>query len=324
MSRPGEFELIERYLAPLSGDGSFGLKDDAAWLQPPVGERLVVTHDTIIEGIHFLSGDPSQTIAQKALRVNLSDLFAKGAKPLAYTLSLGLPDGWEEETLAHLAQGLSQDQSEYNLTLLGGDTYRSPERLCLGVSMFGMTLRGSYVSRLNAQDSEVVAVTGSIGNAALGLNVVQGRLTVGSDQDDWLIDRYRVPRPHGVYGELVSEFASSAMDISDGLLGDLVKLCSASDVSANVERNHIPLSDATLRAIEGDDSLWSRILSGGDDYEILMTLPRHKFDACAKAAKRHGIRFTEIGHIFDGPAGQVTLQVDGKAVDCDAASYSHF
>ena len=323
-NRPGEFEMIARYFAPLAHEGAFGLKDDAALLSLPPDRQLVVTHDSLLEGIHFLPDDPPNTVAKKALRVNLSDLFAKGAEPHSYSLSLGLPDNWKQPDIELFAKGLAEDQEHFVIKLTGGDTYRSPHGLCIGIAMFGSVPRGCYVSRLTAVPGEMIVVSGTIGNAAMGLDVRQDRLDIDGESNEWLADRYRVPQPLPAYAAIVREFATASMDVSDGLLGDLAKLCSASDIEATVERDDIPRSKAAQIAIDANPELWERVLGGGDDYEILFTLPPDRFELCREAARQMDVAITAIGKTRAGPAGEVTLQLDGKSVPVSASSWSHF
>jgi len=322
--RPGEYEMIARYFAPLAHEGAFNLKDDAALLSLAQDRQLVITHDSLLEGIHFLPDDPRDTVAKKALRVNLSDLFAKGAEPHSYSLSLGLPDEWDERDIELFAKGLAEDQEHFDTRLTGGDTYRSPHGLCIGIAMFGSVPTDGYVSRLTAEPGEVIAVSGTIGNGALGLDVRQGRLDLVAEANDWLADRYRIPQPLPAYAAIVREFASASMDISDGLLGDLAKLCSASGLGATVERTALPLSEASKSAIDMDPKLWERVLGGGDDYEILFTVPSDRFELCQEAARAIDATITAIGKTHAGPAGEVTLQLDGKPVPVSASSWSHF
>lgn len=322
--RLGEFEMIARYFAPLAHKGAFGLKDDAALLSLPPARQLVITHDSLLEGIHFLPDDPLDTVSKKALRVNLSDLFAKGAEPHSYSLSLGLPDDWEQRDIELFAKGLEEDQEHFGIKLTGGDTYRSPQGLCIGIAMFGSVSADRYVSRLAAGRGEVIAISGTIGDGALGLYVRQGRLNIDAESNEWLADRYRIPQPIPAYAAIVREFASASMDISDGLLGDLAKLCSASNLAARVERNDVPLSKAARAAIDIDPELWDRVLGGGDDYEILFTVPSDRFEMCREAARQMDVAITAIGNTCAGPAGGVTLQLDGKPVHVSASSWSHF
>lgn len=324
MSRAGEFDWIARYFAPLAGDGAFDLKDDAALVDVAGYENLIITQDAILEGIHFLPDDPLETVAQKALRVNLSDIVSKGGKPLCYSIALGVPDRWKDGDIEQFATGLASDQDTFGLLLTGGDTYRSPERLCVSVTMIGVPAAAGYRSRLGAQVGDLVFVSGTIGDAALGLKVAQSTLETFNEGAAFLLDAYRVPSPPESIGDVVSKFASASMDISDGLLGDCRKLCSSSNVAAELNMMKVPLSPAACRVVETDPGHWRAVLTGGDDYQTLCTVPVKFADEFRLGAKNLGVSTTAIGSITDGDAGKVTLDMGGNAVSIDEDSFSHF
>lgn len=327
MTRPGEFDIIERYFAPLAAPGSFGLKDDAALLRVPEGGELVVTQDAILEGIHFLDTDPMDTIAHKALAVNASDCAAKGARPFAYSLALGLPDRLTEPEIAAFAEGLKRAQALFGVELTGGDTYRSPDRLAVSVSMFGTVRTGQYKSRMGAQVGDVIAVSNTIGEGALGLQVALGQLA--SSRDDLLLKAYQTPRPPVELAGAIQEFASASMDISDGLLGDCVKLLGASGVAGTVERDSIPLSEYV--AALADEKIWNAILSGGDDYQVLFTVPANRWRLCQQrvstlAETTDGLKhqITPIGKVITGVSGALSLTVGGVSQGVETTAYTHF
>ena len=243
----GEDALIARYFRPLATDpGAFGLDDDAAALKPD-GDDIVVTTDAIVEGVHFLPDDPPDTVARKALRVNLSDLAAKGATPAGFVLTLALR-GADEAWLKPFAAALGEDATQFKCPLLGGDTVSTPGPLMVSVTAFGRVPSGKMVHRSGAKAGERVMVTGTIGDAALGLAVLKGGKIHAAATDtaarETLVGRYRVPQPRVAMAEIVRDHASAAMDVSDGLAGDLTKLCGVSDVSAAIDLVSIPLSDA--------------------------------------------------------------------------------
>jgi len=324
----GEERLIARYFRPLATvPNAFGLGDDAAVLTPPSGCDLVVTTDGVIAGVHFLPADPPQSIARKALRMNLSDLAAKGATPAGFLLSIALPTNTPESWIAAFAEGLGHDISQYGCPLLGGDTDRTPGPLSVSITAFGTLPHGAMVRRATAKPGDVIAVTGTIGDAALGVllhrdaNLAKS-WRLSSAGADHLRGRYLLPQPRNVLAEALRQHASAAMDVSDGLVGDLAKLCRASGVAAETDVEAIPLSDAARAALSADAKLIERILSGGDDYEILLTLPPAKFSAFRAAAENVGLSVAKIGQIMSGQG--VRCLREGKIVSLPQASYSHF
>jgi thiamine-monophosphate kinase len=324
----GEDSLIARYFRPLATDpGAFSLGDDAAILKA-LGDDIVVTTDAIVEGVHFLPDDPPDTIARKALRVNLSDLAAKGATPAGFVLTLALraaDDAW----LTSFARGLGSDAGLFGCPLLGGDTVSTPGPLMISITAFGRVPAGKMIHRRGAKPGDRVVVTGTIGDAALGLDVLKGGAVAAALAGDtaakqMLVERYRVPQPRNALANAVREHASAAMDVSDGLAGDLAKLCAASGVSAVIDAPSIPLSapTAALRA-RGTVGI-EAIVSGGDDYEILCTVPEASFEAFARAARSAGVAVTSIGSVIAESSVPKFLDGEGRAIPLRRLSYSHF
>src|SRR6202040_2338678 len=282
----GEDSLIARYFKPLATDpGAFGLTDDAAILKP-LGEDIVVTTDAIVEGVHFLSDDPPDTVARKALRVNLSDLAAKGATPAGFVLTLALRAA-DETWLTAFARGLGEDASRFGCPLLGGDTVSTPGPLMISITAFGRVAEGKMVHRSGAKPGDRVVVTGTIGDAALGLDLLKGGAAATALADDaaaraMLVEHYRVPQPRNALANAVRDHASAAMDVSDGLAGDLAKLCAASGVSAVIDAQSIPLSVPAATLLARGAIGIAAIVSGGDDYEILCAIPESSLEAFAR------------------------------------------
>jgi thiamine-monophosphate kinase len=324
----GEERLIARYFRPLAiAPNALDLGDDAAVLMPPAGCDLILTTDGVIAGVHFLPGDPPQSIARKALRMNLSDLAAKGAAPIGFLLSIALPTNTEEPWIAAFAEGLGQDISQYDCPLLGGDTDHTPGPLSVSITAVGTVPHGAMVRRATAKPGDIIAVSGTIGDAALGVLLhrdadfaKQWRLS--SAAQDHLRQRYLLPQPRNALADALRQHASAAMDVSDGLAGDLAKLCRASGLAAEVDIAGMPLSDAARAALSADGNLIERILTGGDDYEILLTLPAAEFDAFWAAAKSAGVPVTGIGQVRSGQG--VRFMREGKVFSFAQASYSHF
>lgn len=331
MPRPTEDQLISRYLAPLAtAAGADGLTDDAAVIPEGEGE-LVVTKDMAIAGVHFFPDDPPAMIAAKALRTNLSDLAAKGAVPVGFLLGLGLPPDWTEDFLAGFCAGLAEDAEAYSCPLYGGDTVRVPGPLTISITAFGRAER--WVRRRGARAGDLICVTGTIGDGALGLKVRQARRDpvaaagwIGQlepAEAGHLERRYLMPEPRSTLAGAVAGHASAAMDISDGLAGDLSKLLAASGVGATVDAGAVPLSAAARRAVAIDPALLATVLSGGDDYEILLTCRPDALAALAGAADRAGIPLATIGEVT-ATGGLTMLGSDGGPLDLGTGRFQHF
>jgi thiamine-monophosphate kinase len=324
----GEDALIARYFRPIATDpGAFDLDDDAAILNAAGGD-IVVTTDAIVEGVHFLSDDPPDTIARKALRVNLSDLAAKGATPAGFVLTLALrsaDDAW----LLPFARGLGEDASHFGCPLLGGDTVSTPGPGMISITAFGRVPQGKMVHRSGAKPGDRVVVTGTIGDAALGLDILTGGAVATVLADDaaakeMLVGRYRVPQPRNALAEAVRDHASAAMDVSDGLAGDLAKLCAASGVSAVIDAGSVPLSAGAATLLARGAVGIEAIVSGGDDYEILCAISEGSFEAFAQAARQAEVAVTCIGTVIAGPAVPRFLDNEGREIALRRLSYSHF
>lgn len=324
----GEDALISRYFKPLATDpGSFGLVDDAAILKA-LGEDVVVKTDAIVEGVHFFADDPPDTIARKALRVNLSDLASKGATPAGFVLTLALrraDDAW----LAPFARGLGEDAAHYGCPLLGGDTVSTPGPVMISIAAFGRVPAGRMVHRFGARPGDRVVVSGTIGDATLGLDILKGGAAAAGLAGDaaareMLVGRYRVPQPRNALAKAIRDHASAAMDVSDGLAGDLAKLCAASGVSAVIDAPGIPLSAPAASLLARGAVRIEALLSGGDDYEILCAIPENRYEAFAQAAQLAGVAVTPIGTVIAGDSAPGFLDAQGREIPLPRLSYSHF
>lgn len=329
--RLGEFQLIARYLAPLAKDpGAFGLKDDVCQLAVPDGQDLVISKDMLVSTIHFLPDDPPDLIAQKALRVNLSDLTAKGAAAAGYMLGLSLPDGWSEDWLGAFVEGLRRDGASFSHGLLGGDTVRSgSDRLTVSVTVFGFRSSGTILNRSSASAGDHLYVTGTIGEAALGLLLhmqkASGWQTALTSEDRrGLVHRYLLPQNRQSIHGLVCEFASASMDLSDGLIGDLQHICEASGLQASLDAQAIPLSGAARRACDADPACFEICLTGGDDYEVLFSVPDSRHAAFQAAIRSAPVPITRIGTLEDGVPSVSVLDADGEHLTWVSQSFSHF
>ena len=319
-----EDSLITRYFKPLATHpGALGLVDDAAFLKADRSD-LVITTDAIVEGVHFLPDDPPDTIARKALRVNLSDLAAKGATPAGFVLTLALRS-FDEAFLALFAKALGEDADHFGCPLLGGDTVSTSGPLMISVTAFGRVPAGTMVRRNGAQVGDAVIVTGTIGDAALGLAILQGRATAPDDASyAALVACYRVPQPRNALASIVRDYATAAMDVSDGLAGDLAKLCRASGVSANIEIASVPFSTSAAKMCRDGSVTVETLLAGGDDYEILSTVPQNHVATFLTACRAVGSSAAVIGAVVAGNAIPTFIAPDGQAVVLKRLSYSHF
>lgn len=324
----GEDALIANYFKPLATDpGAFNLADDAAILKASA-EDVVVKTDAIVEGVHFLPDDPPDTVARKALRVNLSDLAAKGAVPAGFVLTLALrsaDDAWLEP----FARALGEDATAFGCPLLGGDTVSTPGPVMISIAALGRVPAGKMVHRSGAKPGDRVIVTGTIGDASLGLNILKGgavaaALAGETAAREKLIARYRVPQPRNALALAVREFASASMDLSDGLAGDFAKLCAASGVSASIDVPSIPLSAPAAALVARNVAAIGALISAGDDYEIVCTVPEQRCAAFAEAARGVGVAVTSIGTIAAGAEGPRFLDAKGRALAVERPSYSHF
>jgi len=317
-----EFDLIDRLIAPLAtAPGAQGLGNDGATIAPGPGCELVITKDMMAEDVHFLADDPPDLIARKLLRVNLSDLAAMGARPLGYLLGLS-SDGRRDETwFRAFCKGLQQDQEQFDVSLLGGDTIASPKGvLTLSLTAFGEVPVGHSLSRSAVQPDDLVAVTGTIGDAALGLRAIRGELAeLDESKRMFLSDRYRLPQPRTVLGPALVGLAHAALDVSDGLIADAGHLASRSRLAVNLDWTRIPLSDAGRTALNRDSGLKSVVLGGGDDYELLFTFAPANLDQVEAVAFECGVTVTVIGtcaigagaHVFAPDGQEIGLQEDG-------------
>lgn len=326
----GEDRLITKYFRPLARHGgALGLLDDAAVLTPLASCDLVVTTDAIVAGIHFFADDPPDAVARKALRVNLSDLAAKGAKPSGFLLALALPERVAPSWLKAFAKGLGTDAQAYDCPLLGGDTVKTRGPVVVSITALGTLPQGSMVQRSGARVGDRVVVTGTIGDAALGLKLrresrAARRWKLDAKMQRHLADRYLLPQPRNAIAELLRKYASAAMDVSDGLGGDLNKLCRASGVSAEIDAARIPLSQAARAALKAEPALIKTILAGGDDYEIVCTMAATDVAAFHTASAVKGVMVTEIGSITAGKGGARFLGANGRPLSLKSLSYSHF
>jgi thiamine-monophosphate kinase len=296
MKPVGEFELIELFTRPLPlrGEGVIvGVGDDAAVLQPPRGERLVATSDAVFEGVHFDARFSAADIGWKALAVNLSDLAAMGARPLWALVALALPRDTDPVRVAGVARGLGACARAHGVAVVGGNVTRA-RQLSLTITVVGSAVRP--LLRDGARPGDAVMLSGTVGDAALGLK----RGAAPS-----LTRRQRRPEPRLALGRELHGLATSAIDLSDGLIQDLGHLCAVSKVGASVRLDELPLSAAYRRATRRAADPWGPALSGGEDYELCVTVPPRKVRAALAGAARAKTPLAVIGTILAGSGVQV-------------------
>lgn len=316
---PGEFDIIKRFFAPLCGPEALGLTDDAALLKPPTGYDMVVTTDTLIEGVHFRPQDPVELIAHKVLAVSVSDCVAKAAKPAHYFLSLSLPDAMSEHWLTAFSAGLSSAQSLFGCSLSGGDTTRSPGQLVITITLVGLVKTGDMVRRTGAQSGDNVYVTGTLGDAAFGLWCLQeddGRFPL-------LVEAYQKPLPPWQFGINLASWASSSADISDGLIADCGHIADASGILIELVQKKLPVSQQANELLGRTQSKKHLIWSGGDDYQIIFTAGAAQHANILDMAMNTNTRVTCIGAVKTG-SGVHLLDSEGETVQVTSGGYTHF
>lgn len=323
-----EFDVIQKLLAPLATSAAArGLIDDVAVLETT--GKLVVTTDAIVEGVHFLADDPIDTIAKKALRVNFSDIVAKGAKPIGALLTLIWPDHRTSKDIGDFARGLGEDLALFSIPLLGGDTTSTPGPLSVSITVFGLPLGDRVPSRADAKVGEQVWVTGFIGQAFLGLRALQespdvigahARDRVGVED---VIDWYRVPRPPIGFTEGIARCASASTDVSDGLIADAANVARASSVSIRLHGEAVPLSSAGHAHVSkfGARGL-AELVTGGDDYQALFTAPASERGAILAAARAADVNVALIGDVVDGEGVHISM-ADGAPLDLSVLGHRH-
>lgn len=323
----GEFDIIARCFAPLSASSAdaLGLKDDVALLS---AAGLAVTKDLLVEGVHFRAKDARDLIARKALRVNLSDLAAKGARPFGYFLGCVWPAGVKTEAIETFTRGLGEDQETYKIALLGGDTTAHRAKgapLTISVTMLGHA-QARITRREGAAIGDDVYVSGTIGDAGLALAVLEGALKVGAADKKALVERYQLPTPRVSLGGALLGLATASIDISDGLLADALHIAEQSSVAIDISAEKIPLSPPAARWLDGEEdrgASMAQIASFGDDYEILFTAPAARRRSIEMAAQVTKTPVARIGVVVRG-AGVRLIDAKGDAIDAPRLGYDHF
>jgi thiamine-monophosphate kinase len=327
-----EFDTIRDYFAPLAGGlaGADGLRDDGATLAVPGGYELVVTTDSLCGGRHFIGDEAPGDIARKALRVNLSDLAAMGAGPYAYQLALSLPvddTSIDEAWLDGFTAALTEDQQHFGLKLSGGDLTSTKGPLTITITAMGLVPEGAGVHRHGARAGDHIVITGQVGDAAAGLRVALGELDADEDIAEALIARYRLPQITTEIAGVVRAHANAGIDISDGMHADLRHICAASGLSADIHTNTIPLSPECDRLLRVGMLDWPGIVSGGDDYKLLLAVPEDRLDALMRALKGHGLTPAVIGRFTDSDNKSPKVRIyddTGTVLPVTQTGWQHF
>ncbi|MCL1036228.1 thiamine-phosphate kinase [Shewanella submarina] len=316
-----EFQLIENFFSgrgPLRRDVLLGIGDDCAVVQPAVNKSLAISVDTLVENVHFLPAMPAADLGYKALAVNLSDLASMGAEPAWMTLALTLPEP-DELWLRRFSEGLLDAAEYYGIALVGGDTTRGPKSITITVN--GQVPEDKALTRGGAKAGDWIYVTGTLGDSALGLQLLQGKHDARSEHREYLIGRHYRPTPRVLAGQCLRGLASSAIDLSDGLMSDIGHVLKASGVGAVVKVEDLPLSQAMQDTVSPEFAQ-SLALTGGEDYELLFTVPEAQKGALETSLSQSGVKFVKIGQICAG--NQLKLLKDGEPFTPENLGFEHF
>lgn len=323
-----EFDFIRTYLAPLAGPGGLDLKDDAALLRPPAGQDLVLTKDMLVEGVHFPQGHYGGDTAERLLRTNLSDLAAKGARPIGYLLAISWPHGADPKFLAGFAAGLRDVQQAYDFQLLGGDMTATSGPMTVSATLIGVVPEGTMVKRSGAKAGDDVWVSGTLGDAMLGCHLAIGEAVRPLPNPDalWQFEEaYYRPEPRLRFRKTLRAFANSAVDISDGILADLGHLAAASEVALSLNIDSLPISNAAQSWAEDQDNpetARQSLLSFGDDYEIAFTASAADRQAIFDSARNSKLQLSLIGNVHAG-RGVMCLDINGDPINFAQTGHQH-
>lgn len=316
-----EFQLIECYFSnrgPTRRDVKLGIGDDCALVQPAENKSIAISCDTLVENVHFFPDMPPAALGYKALAVNLSDLAAMGAEPAWMTLALTLPDV-DETWLSGFSEGLFEAADYYGIALIGGDTTRGPR--AINITVHGQVPQGKALTRHGAKAGDWIYVTGTLGDSALGLDIIRGAQQASTENKAFLINRHYCPTPRVLAGQALRSLASSAIDLSDGLISDINHILKAAAVGAIVDVNCIPLSQAMRETVSEEQAL-GYALTGGEDYELLFTVPESQKGALETTLNHTGTKFVRVGQICAG--SKLKLQLNGEPFTPPYYGFEHF
>lgn len=318
-----EFELVKEYFRPLTmgREEAGGLLDDAAVFSVPEDMDLVVSSDTLNSGTHFLDGELPQNVAHKALRVNLSDMAAMGATPVAYQMNLAFAKQPDEAWVKAFSEALMEDNERYNVFCSGGDTTVSEGSLLISITIFGYVPKGQAVKRSGAEDGDLLVLTGPIGRAAVGVKSLLGIIEL-DDPSPFLAVCHK-PEPRVALSPAIAKHAKAAVDISDGFIADVSHLCEASGCAVDIELKDIPFTEETAALIENGVVRLEKLLTGGDDYEVAMAVAPEDLDAITAEARACGITLSVAGRFKTGEGLRV-LGDDGEELEFESSGWTHF
>lgn len=316
-----EFQLIECYFSnrgPTRRDVKLGIGDDCALVQPAENKSIAISCDTLVENVHFFPDMPPAALGYKALAVNLSDLAAMGAEPAWMTLALTLPEV-DETWLSGFSEGLFEAADYYGIALIGGDTTRGPR--AINITVHGQVPQGKALTRHGAKAGDWIYVTGTLGDSALGLDIIRGAQQASAENKAFLVNRHYCPTPRVLAGQALRSLASSAIDLSDGFISDISHILKAAAVGAIVDVNCIPLSQAMRETVSEEQAL-GYALTGGEDYELLFTVPESQKGALETTLNHTGTKFVRVGQICAG--SKLKLQLNGEPFTPPYYGFEHF
>jgi thiamine-monophosphate kinase len=317
-----EFKLIEKYFLPLTQGRkeALNLQDDAAILNVPPGHELVVSSDILAAGTHFLVNEKPEFIAHRALRTNLSDLAAMGADPYAYQLCIAFDKKPTESWMKSFTSALAKDQEEFKIFCSGGDTTMAKGKLTVSISTFGLVRRGRAMKRSGAKPGDALVITGFIGDAYIGLGILQKKFKIRSPS---CVNAHRKPIPRVAIADIIQEHASAAIDISDGLLAEAHHLCKASGCAAEIELERLTFSPAAQKLLKKKSIKPGALLTGGDDYELALAVPVENLEGLLQKLLKKGLKPQVIGRFRAGAPGVAVLQ-SGRKIPFKKSGFTHF
>ena len=321
--KTNEFQIISEFFSPLAKEyGSFNLQDDVALLVNKKNNEFIVSTDMLVGEVHFFSNDKAEDIASKSIRVNISDIVSKGGVPKYFFISIALPKHINDSWIKSFAKGLALEQKKFNISLMGGDTVSTSGPLTINIVCIGSIKKNKLIRRNSAKPGDDLYVTGEIGSAKIGLEIIKNNIVAKGNKKNYFIKKYRFPDPKNLLGPKLINLASSSIDISDGLISDLNHICLASNVRAQINYSLLPVSPFISNLKIAENKLVSILLNGGDDYEILFTSKSGNYEKIINLSKSLEVNITKIGSIVDGEGIEV-FDNESKKIDIILDGYKH-